>query len=181
MNPSIQPRFCFSALFNAACVALCVATLLTLAACASADPMRVLRLGGSSRADVLANQGQPTLVWPDANGGSTLEYSQQPYGQRALMFKLDAAGLLLGFRDGLDNTERDRVMAGMTVEEVQRLLGQERTRVFFTLSGEDVWDWNVVPDQAGALRRFNVHFKDGRVVRTSYSMVYRERMFMFKD
>jgi hypothetical protein len=177
MNPSTPPRF----RFRAFCTSAVLTALIALTACASADPMSVLRLRASSRADVLAQQGPPTRVWPDADGGSTLEYSQQPFGQRALMFKLDAAGVLQGFRDGLDNTERDRVLEGMTVEEVQRLLGQERTRVFFTLSGEDVWDWNVVPDQAGALRRFNVHFKAGRVVRTSYSMVYRERMFLFKD
>jgi hypothetical protein len=143
--------------------------------------MSVLRLRASARPDVMAQQGLPKHVWPDADGGSTLEYSQQPFGQRALVFKLDAAGVLQGFRDGLDNTERDRVLEGLTVDEVQRLLGQERTRVFFALSGEDAWDWKAVSDQAGALRRFNVYFKAGRVVRTSYSMVYRERMFLFRD
>jgi hypothetical protein len=177
MKPSAPARFCFKALGLGACLA----AWLALTACASADPMRALRLGSSARADVQAQQGLPTRVWPDADGGSTLEYSQQPFGQRALMFKLDAAGLLLGFRDGLDNTERDRVVVGMTVEDVQRLLGRERSRVFFTFSGEDVWDWNVESDQATALRRFNVHFKEGRVVRTSYSMVFRERKLFFVD
>jgi hypothetical protein len=171
----------FAARFRWLFMGLCLATVLALAACASADPLRVLRLGSSSRADVMANQGQPTRVWQDADGGSTLEYSQQPFGPRAWMFKLDAQGLLLAFRDGLDANERDRVIEGMTIEEVQRLLGQERSRVFFTLSGEDVWDWNIMPDQAGSLRRFNVHFKAGRVARTSYSMVYRDRFFFFRD
>ncbi len=177
MNPSARPSFFFRWLF----AGLCGAALCVLASCANLDPLRELRLGSSSRADVQASQGQPRRVWQDADGGSTLEYSEQPYGQRAFMFKLDAQGRLQAFRDGLDNVERDRVVAGMTVNEVQRMLGQERTRVFFSLSEEDVWDWNIVPDAAGQLRRFNVHFKGGLVLRTSYSMVYRERMFLFKE
>jgi hypothetical protein len=177
MNSTIQ-RSAFSRMLF---LGLCTATLLALAACAHIDPMRALRLGSSSRADVLASQGQPRRVWQDADGGSTLEYSEQPYGQRAFMFKLDAQGRLLAFRDALDSKERERAVAGMTMDEVQRLLGQERTRVFFSLSEEDVWDWNIAPDGTGALRRFNVHFKAGLVLRTSYSMVYRERWFLFKD
>jgi hypothetical protein len=162
---------------------LCCAVLVlaALGACSTVDPLRVLRLGASSRGDVVANQGAPTRVWQDADGGSTLEYAEQPFGQRCFMFKLDSQGKLIAVRNALLASERDWVQAGMSTNDVERLLGQERSRVFFTLSNEDVWDWNIEPDQAGALRRFNVHFKAGRVLRTSYSMVFRERLLFFKD
>jgi hypothetical protein len=65
----------------------------------------------------------------------------------------------------------------MDTQEVARLLGQERRRMLFTLSGEDVWDWNVAPQDVSGLLSFNVHFKDGVVVRTSYSYVTRGRVF----
>ncbi|KAI1697204.1 hypothetical protein Ddc_19856 [Ditylenchus destructor] len=31
----------------------------------------------------------------------------------------------------------------MSEEQVTRMLGRERSRVFYKLSGEDVWDWSV--------------------------------------
>jgi hypothetical protein len=173
---------CFHRFAVVAANLCCAALVLTaLGACSSTDPLRVLRLGASSRSDVVAHQGPPTRVWQDADGGSTLEYAEQPFGQRCFMFKLDSQGKLITFRDALSGTERDRVQAGMSTNEVERLLGQERSRVFFKFSEEDVWDWNIETDQAGAQRRFNVHFKAGRVLRTSYSMVFRERLFFLKD
>jgi hypothetical protein len=169
--------------FAAVAANLCCAVLAlaALVACSTVDPLRVLRLGASTRNDVVAIQGAPTRVWQDADGGSTLEYAEQPFGQRCFMFKLDSQGRLLALRNALSAIERDRVQAGMSTREVERLLGQERSRVFFRLSDEDVWDWNIESDQAGALRRFNVHFKAGRVLHTSYSVVFRERLFLFKD
>ena len=53
--------------------------------------------------------------------------------------------------------------------------------MFFKLSGEDVWDWNIEPDMNGYLLRFNVHFKDGVVLRTSQSAVYPSRRFFWDD
>lgn len=73
--------------------------------------------------------------------------------------------------------ERARVEPGMTPEQVSRLLGTERSRVFYRHSGEEVWDWNIVPDTPGYGMRFNVHFKDGVVLRTSQSMVFPSRRF----
>jgi hypothetical protein len=162
--------------------ALCVAAAFALlVACASVDPTRHLRVGASVRADVIASLGQPTRVWPDEGGGSTLEYAEQPFGQRCWMFRLDAQGKLLAFRDGLDAVQRERVQPGMKPEQVSRLLGQERSRVFFRFSEEDVWDWNVAADHVDHFKRFNVHFKNGLVARTSISVVFRERRFPLFD
>ncbi|WP_214279275.1 hypothetical protein, partial [Escherichia coli] len=64
---------------------------------------------------------------------------------------------------------------------VSRMLGTERSRVYFRLSEEDVWDWTVEPEQSGYGLRFNVHFKNGVVLRTTQSLVIRDRFFPLRD
>ncbi|MFT7772589.1 outer membrane protein assembly factor BamE [Roseateles sp.] len=157
-----------------AVLALC---LTLLAGCATPDRDARLQPGISREADVIAIYGPPVRDWPEADGGRTLEYSSQPMGRHAYMVRLAADGRLLGISDGLSPAGRARIEPGMTPEQVSRLLGRERSRVFFRNSGEDVWDWTVEPDQAGYGLRFNVHFKDGVVVRTTQSMVFPSRRF----
>jgi len=157
-----------------AALALCI---LLLAGCATPDRDARLQPGSSREADIVAIYGPPVRVWPEADGGRTLEYSSQPMGRHAYMVRLAADGRLVRVEDGLSPAGRTRVEPGMTPEQVSRLLGRERTRVFFSNSGEDVWDWTVEPDQAGYGLRFNVHFKGGVVVRTTQSMVFPSRLF----
>lgn len=156
-------------------VALCLAALLS--GCATPDRDARLKPGVSSGEDVVALYGQPRRVWPEADGGRTLEYSSQPMGQHCYMARLGPDGRLVSLEDGLSPAARARIVPGMTSEQVSRQLGQERSRVFFRNSGEDVWDWTVQPDQSGYGLRFNVHFKDGIVVRTSHSMIFPNRLF----
>lgn len=53
-----------------AALALCTALL---AGCATPDRDARLRPGASLEADVVALYGQPRRVWPDGDGGRTLE------------------------------------------------------------------------------------------------------------
>lgn len=135
--------------------------------------------GVSNGAEVIALYGQPARSWPETDGGQTLEYSSQPFGQTCYMVRLGADGKLIGIEDTLQQASRFSIAAGMTPEQVSRRLGRERSRVFFQLSGEEVWDWNVAPDVTGYPLRFNVHFKDGVVLRTSQSMVFPDRRLPF--
>jgi outer membrane protein assembly factor BamE (lipoprotein component of BamABCDE complex) len=157
-----------------ATLALCTALL---AGCATPDRDARLQPGVSSEAQVIALYGQPNRTWPEADGGRTLEYSTQPMGRHTYMVRLAADGRLLNVEDGLSPASRARIEPGMTPEQVSRILGRERSRVFFRNSGEDVWDWTIEPDQSGYGMRFNVHFKDGVVVRTTQSMVFPSRLF----
>lgn len=157
-----------------AALALCA---VLLASCATPDRDARLQPGSSREADVIAIYGQPNRVWPGADGGHTLEYSSQPMGRHTYMVRITPDGRLVGVEDGLSPAGRARIEPGMTPEQVSRLLGRERTRVFFRLSGEEVWDWTIEPDQSGYGLRFNVHFKDGIVVRTTQSMVFPSRLF----
>jgi len=156
--------------------ALLLVLLALLGACATpADDAR-LSLGRSTVAEAQALYGTPTRIWPEPDGGKTLEYAQQPYGSHCYLLRFDANGLLLGKRDGLAPAERARIVPGMSVEQVQRMLGRERTRVAYANSGEEVWDWNVEPTFSGTWMRFNVHFVNGAVARTSETIVDPSRM-----
>ncbi len=145
-----------------------------LAGCATLEHDERLQPGRSERAQIVALYGQPQRVWPEADGGQTLEYSSQPFGQTCYLVHLDAQGRLLSVEETLRDEARRfaAIQPGMSPEQVSRRLGRERSRVFFRFSGEEVWDWNVPPDQSGYLLRFNVHFKDGRVLRTTQSMEF---------
>ena len=161
----------------------CLLPLYALSACAGmASPRQTLAVGLSTEAEVLARFGRPVRAWPNADGGQTLEYSTQPFGQTCWMATLGPDGRLLRLEDTLVEASRFRVAVSMTPEQVSRLLGQERSRVFYRFSAEDVWDWNVAPDALGSPPlRFNVHFKHGVVLRTSQSVVYPDRRFPFGD
>ncbi len=154
---------------------LILALLSLLVACAT--PVRDDRLvvGRSSVAQAEGLYGKPTHIWPEPDGGQTLEYAQQPFGEHCYLLRFDAEGRWLSSRDGLAAAERAKIAPGMTLQQVQRLLGQERTRVFFRLSGEDVWDWNVTPPSQGYWLRFNVHFRDGVVARTTETLIDLDR------
>lgn len=159
-------------------LALCAALL---AGCATPDRDARLQPGVSRGEDVIALYGQPTRVWPEADGGRTLEYSTQPRGEHCYMVRIAADGRLVGIENALSPASRARIEPGMTPEQVSRILGTERSRVFFRQSGEEVWDWTIQPDQTGYGMRFNVHFKDGRVVRAGQSMVFPSRLFPGMD
>ena len=158
-------------------VLLLLAALLSACATPANDPRLVP--GRSTVAEARAIYGKVTRIWPDAGGGQTLEYSQQPYGEHCYMLSFDAEGRLLTARDGLAPNERSRVQPGMSMEQVERMLGRELSRVAFSRSGEEVWDWNITPP-GGFLLRFNVFFKEGRVVRTAEILIDTDRRHPYR-
>jgi len=147
---------------------LALLALLILSGCAAFAPPRPL----TTEAEAFAVHGEPTRRWDNGDGTTTLEYSTQPYGHRALMVTVDASGVVIDQYDALSDENLARVRPGMTQDEVSRLLGTHRSVQVFKLSGEEVWDWNVYNDGPGVATLFNVHFIDGKVVRTSRTYVY---------
>jgi hypothetical protein len=129
--------------------------------------------GSTREAEVRAAFGAPSRIWHNPDGTRTFEYATQPAGSTCWMVTLDADGHLVEALDALSDAGQARIQSGMTEAEVERLLGRVRTIVHFRLSGETVWDWNIDNTTGpGIATRFNVHFKDGRVVRTSRSFEF---------
>lgn len=147
---------------------LAVLGALSLSACVTYTPPRPF----TTEAETLAAKGEPTRRWHDDDGTRTLEYATQPNGRSCLMVQVDQGGIVLRQWNALSEENLARVHKGMTREEVDRLLGQHRSEQVFKQSGEEVWDWNVRNDGPGVGTLFNVHFIDGKVLRTSQTYVY---------
>ncbi|WP_018988497.1 hypothetical protein [Aromatoleum toluclasticum] len=126
----------------------------------------------ASEAEAIAVHGEPARRWQNEDGTRTLEYPTQPFGHVTLMVTVDASGAVLRQENALSFENLTRVERGMTREQVSRLLGTHRTVEFFRLSGEEVWDWNIENDGPGIYTYFNVHFIDGKVVRTSRTYIF---------
>lgn len=134
----------------------------------------------TSEAEVRAKRGEPTRIWDDPEGTRTLEYATQPFGTTCWMYTIDAEGKVVAQFDALSQEHRNRVKPGMSPDEVRRLLGQERSIQRYSLSGEEVWDWNVSRVGMGVSSAFfNVHFVDGKVTRTSMSYDYPDERWQF--
>ena len=147
---------------------LAVLGALSLSACVTYAPPRPF----TTEAETLAAKGEPTRRWQDDDGTHTLEYATQPNGRSCLMVQVDQGGIVLRQWNALSEENLARVRKGMTGAEVDRLLGQHRSEQVFKQSGEEVWDWNVRNDGPGVGTLFNVHFIDGKVVRTSQTYLY---------
>lgn len=155
---------------------LCVALVLGLGGCAGYPEAR----GFSHEQEVIAALGQPTRVWHNDDGTRTLEYATQPNGSRCWMYTVAADGRVTQQHDALSDANLARVEKGMSIAQVQRLLGQHRSIQRFALSGEEVWDWTIAGELSQReVTRFNVHFVDGKVRRTSRSVEYPRDGVMF--
>ncbi|THF61978.1 outer membrane protein assembly factor BamE [Pseudothauera rhizosphaerae] len=146
-----------------------VALAFALAGCAAFAPPRPY----TSETEAIAARGEPTARWPNPDGSTVLEFSTQPNGTSCLMVEVDPTGVVLRQWDALASDNLAQVKKGMTQDEIRRLLGQYRSVQRFALSGEEVWDWNIPKSYIDLVaERFNVHFVDGKVVRTSRSYEY---------
>lgn len=154
-------------LSRAAFMLFAVCGALQLSGCAAFAPPRPF----TTEAEAIADRGQPTRRWHD-DETTTLEYATQPYGHTCLKLQIDAGGIVLRQWDALDDDNLANVRKGMSKDEVDRLLCAHRSVQTFTGSGEEVWDWNIANYGPGVATLFNVHFIDGRVVRTSRTFVY---------
>ncbi|MGC3962737.1 MAG: outer membrane protein assembly factor BamE [Rhodocyclaceae bacterium] len=121
--------------------------------------------------DIYHYMGQPTMQWAQSDGGKVLEYSRTPNGTHNYMLHVSPDGVLLSMEQVLTEENFNRILVGMTEDEVRRILGAPISRVPFRLKQQVVWDWPYVGMGTQEMR-FNVHFgPDGRVVEVSRTMV----------
>lgn len=149
---------------------LAVFTLcLTLAGCALLPRVEP----GQSADQVRHERGAPSRIIAQTDGGALWQYATQPFGTTFIQVRLDAAGRVVDSWDGFARHRLAQIQPGMNEVEVTDRLGAYRRIEYFALSREHVWDWNISnSDGPGIATRFNVHFRDGRVVRTSRSYEY---------
>ncbi|WP_159911207.1 outer membrane protein assembly factor BamE [Pantoea sp. 18069] len=147
--------------------------LLSLVGC---DERRIRELEEdvSTEVDVRARFGEPENIWQEADGSRTFEYNRQPAGHQNYMITIGPGGTMTALRQVVAPHVFDQVRAGMTEQEVRRMLGKPAKRMTYERKQETDWDWRYI-DPPTTEMLFTVTFgPDGRVLRTSRSLVQRD-------
>ena len=89
------------------------------------DAQKIMKLeeGVSTEADVKKQFGEPTAVFPNADGSRTFEYTRQPAGQENYFMTIGKDGKLTSIRQVLKAAEFAKITAGMDKDQVRRAIG----------------------------------------------------------
>ncbi len=132
---------------------------------------------GDSAPTVEARVGAPGTVWKNAHGSEVWEYPLGPYGVQTFMITIGPDQTVREVQQVLREEYFSRVHAGMSRDEVRRLLGKPRDIWYFPARDEEVWFWryfevnyrffNVLFDRTAGtvrttLRLDEILFLDGR-------------------
>ena len=120
---------------------------------------------GDSAHSVEARVGPPAAVWKNADGSEVWEYPQGPQGVQTFMIAIDAGHAVREMHQVLGEEYFSKVHAGMSRDEVRRLLGRPREAWYFPPRDEEVWVWRYFEVN---YRFFNVLFdRTSGMVRTT--------------
>ncbi|MCU0804475.1 MAG: outer membrane protein assembly factor BamE [Burkholderiales bacterium] len=129
--------------------------------------MDQLKPGISTFAEVTKVMGKYSGEWRNADGTTTYEFTRQPEGVVNYMVTIGPDGVLKAIDQALTDKNFARVTAGLTKDEVRRLLGQPAQKMSFDLKKEEAWSYRYQPEP-GRQMWFNVSFDlSGKVVSTS--------------
>ena len=147
-----------------------VAALATLTLLAGCDEQRIKELeeGLSTEVDVRDRFGVPEYIWQEPDGSRTLEYNRQPADERNYMITIGTDGKMSALRQVLTPQNFEKILPGMTQEQVRRMLGKPSKMVPYELKKEIEWDWNWI-DPPTRKMLFTVVFGPDLLVKKSYS------------
>lgn len=154
--------------------------ILGLAGC---DQQRIAELeeGVATETDVRARFGEPEKIWDATDmastplagaaavpGARTLEYNRQPAGQVNYMITIAPDGKMSALRQVLTPQNFAKVLPGMTMEQVRKMLGKPMKITPYALKQETHYDWRYLsPPQTPKI--FTVVFDPDLRVSGSYS------------
>ena len=152
--------------------------ILGLAGC-DQERIKELEEGVSTEADVRARFGVPEKVWEAGDmaplpmpgaaaepGARTLEYNRQPAGQVNYMITIGPDGRMTALRQVLTPQNFARVLPGMPMETVRKMLGKPMKVTPFALKRETHYDWRYLNPPSTAMIFTVVFDPDLRVLRT---------------
>lgn len=159
--------------------------LLLILCLAGCDPQRIAELeeGVATEADVRARFGEPEKIWEAADmaslplpgallgtvaqpGARTFEYNRQPAGQVNYMITIGADGKMSALRQVLTPQNFERVVSGMSMEPVRKMLGKPMKVTRYALKQETHYDWRYLGDPTTSRIFTAVFDADLRVIRT---------------
>ncbi len=119
-----------------------VVCVLLLAACAGYSGSN-LKPGVSTLAEVVASMGEPAMTWKDPDGSEQLAYPRGPAGTQTFMVHVAPDGKLQRIDKVLNAAHFARVQAGMSKDQVLRILGPSGSMwtQSYSRSNELAWSW----------------------------------------
>ena len=144
-----------------------------IAGCASTGAG--LEPGVSSEAQVLEAMGRPAGEFRNADGSRTLAYPHGPMGTQTYMAEIGPDGRVRAIRQALNDDTFQRISAGMTRDDVLRLIGPPGDSMYFPGLRQDSWEWRFV-DTWGYPAVFSVNLDANGVVVSKFTRrIERER------
>lgn len=144
-----------------------ITSLLALFGCASG--VESLEPGVSTSAQVRAVLGEPGTEWRNGDGMLTLEFPRRPQGTVTYMATLRGDGVLARIDQVLSEPWFAKTTAGMSQDEVRRLLGKPMQVMRFPGPDGETWSWRY-EERSMVLKQFHAHFDTvGKLSRTSRS------------
>ncbi len=135
---------------------------IVLAACASYGGSS-LKPGASPEAEVRATMGVPAVQFGSADGSKDLFYPRGPLGTETFIAKVGSDGILRELRNVLTDDTFSAISAGMTEQDILRMIGPPGKTMPFPLSDTHAWDYRYV-DTFGYNATFSVTFNAKGIV-----------------
>ncbi len=134
------------------------------------DPQRIAELeeGVSTEADVRAKFGEPEKVWDGTNGVRIFEYNRNPAGHKNYMISIGTDGKMTALRQVLTTENFAKVVPGMMMEDVRKMLGKPMKVTPYPLKNQTHYDWRWMdgPNASDAKVFTAIFNSDLRVVST---------------
>ena len=140
---------------------------LLAAGCASYDG-NTLKAGVSTEAEVRGVMGQPAAEFAAGDGSRRLAYPRGPMGTQTFMADVGPDGRVTSVRQVLNDDTFHQIRAGMTRDEILRLIGPPGDTMAFQRLRQTSWEWRYV-DVWGYHAIFSVNFDENSVVVSKFT------------
>jgi len=162
--------------------AISMGFLSVLAAMVGCDPQRIEELeeGVATEADVRTRFGEPEKIWDATDMGSlpqpgaaaapgarTFEYNRQPAGNVNYMITIGPDGKMSALRQVLAPQNFSKVLPGMPMETVRKMLGRPMKITPYALQQTIHYDWRYLNPPTTAMIFTVVLDRDLKVVSTA--------------
>jgi outer membrane protein assembly factor BamE (lipoprotein component of BamABCDE complex) len=116
---------------------LSLALTVSLWGCTAVSPVT----GGMDAMQVQARMGKPETVRRNSDGSETWEYPGGPLGRQTYMVTLGPDHAVKEVRQVLGEEYFNKVIPGMSREQVRQLLGKPGEVSTYAARDEEVWSW----------------------------------------
>jgi outer membrane protein assembly factor BamE (lipoprotein component of BamABCDE complex) len=138
--------------------------------------LKGLTPGITTEQQIRDQMGKPETERSFTDGSKRFEYPRGPQGLNTYMVDIGPDGTLQSITQVLTAANFGKIRAGMSEDEVRRLLGKPGEVAVYPLKPETVWSWKWREGGVDQEAFFNVHFDVNHVVyTTSRSDVIRGR------